>query len=120
VDGSYADAPADEDVKLAHLEGAKDAEGVMDVRSAGGRTLVFNDAVMNMPRLGGPAGFFLAPTGRLAVPRFARWVWLKDKRAFKAHLARLAGDDVARLIPGHGAIVAEQAAEALRAVAAAV
>ena len=41
VDGSYADAPGDDGVKVRHLMGIGDREGVVEVQSADGLGLVF-------------------------------------------------------------------------------
>ncbi len=115
-DGSYDDLPADPNVTLAHLDGCKKSEGVMVVRSGDRATVVFNDALMNMPKLGGPMGLFLAPTGRFAVPRVFRWLVTKDKGALAEHLDRLAATQgLARIIVSHGDAVTEKPADALRA-----
>ena len=82
VDGTYADAPHDDDVRLAHLEGVKEHEGVVEVTSPGGTTLVLNDAVNNLPAAGGVLGFMLSPTGRVSLPRIFRWFFVKDRGAF--------------------------------------
>jgi hypothetical protein len=108
VDGSYDDAPKDDDVLLAHLDGCKEGEGFLQVRSKDGVTLVFNDALCNMPPMGGLVGFFLAPTGRASVPRVMRWLAVKDKGAFGGKLTSLAAiPDLKRVIVSHGALIAE-------------
>src|SRR5579859_485251 len=91
VDGSYDDAGKDDDVTLMHLEGTRAQEGVMRVRSDDGTSLVFNDCINNLPKLGGLFGFLLAPTGRPSVPRIARWMMVKDKPGFRAQIEKLAG-----------------------------
>jgi hypothetical protein len=106
VDGSYDDAGKDDDVMLMHLEGTKAQEGVMRVRSDDGTSLVFNDCINNLPKLGGLFGFLLAPTGRPSVPRIARWMMVKDKPAFRADIEKLAGGEgLARVIVSHGAVM---------------
>jgi hypothetical protein len=105
VDGSYADDGEDDDVRLAHLDGTNAQEGVMRVQSPDGVTLVFNDCINNLPRLGGVLGFVLAPTGRPCVPRIARWMMVKDKNAFRAHVERLVDDGATRVIMSHGAVM---------------
>lgn len=118
VDGSYDDAPQDATVRLQHLEGTKDGEGVLEVRSSDGVTLTLNDAVCNLPQISGAIGFLLGPTGRASVPRFTRWMVMKDRAAFKAHLARLAQtDDLRRVIVSHGKMIATSPRETLAAVA---
>ncbi|MBI2373402.1 MAG: hypothetical protein HYV07_05330 [Deltaproteobacteria bacterium] len=118
VDGDYAAAPSDRTVRLFHLGGSKDREGVMEIRSRSGVTLVFNDAIMNVPKASGVMGFFLGPTGRTSVPRVSRWFLASDKLGFKRHIETLASTEgLARLIFGHGSTINENAPEALRKVA---
>jgi hypothetical protein len=106
VDGSYEDAPRDDGVRLFHLEGCREGEGVLEVRSKDGVSLVLNDVLCNLPKLGFPAGFFLAPTGRASVPRIARWMLVKDRGAFRAQLERLARTEgLRRVIVSHGAVI---------------
>jgi hypothetical protein len=106
VDGNYSDARQDEGVKLEHWTGTKDQEGVMTVRSDDGMTIVVNDCINNLPKLGGLFGFLLAPTGRPSVPRLARWMMVKDKAAFRAQVEKIAGDgDLKRVIVSHGAMM---------------
>jgi hypothetical protein len=115
VDGSYADAPKDDDVSLSHLDGVKDHEGVLEVRSPGGTTLVLNDAVNNLPPAGGVLGFMLSPTGRVCVPRIFRWFFVKDKAAFFACIERLASTPkLERVIVSHGAMLTGSPGDALR------
>jgi hypothetical protein len=118
LDATYAATLGDDDVRLTHLPGTRDAEGVMVIRSGEHVTLVFNDAINNLPKLGGLFGFLFAPTGVVGVPRFARWMMIKDKRAFVAELDRLAAlPGLHRLIVSHGRLVDERVAEELRTAA---
>lgn len=118
VDGSYDDAPHDDQVSLTHLEGTKKGEGVLLVRSKEGATVTLNDALCNLPTTGGFMGFLFGPTGHPSVARIARWLVMKDKQSFKDHLTRLADTpDLTRLIVSHGKMVSNGAAEALRAAA---
>src|SRR5262249_24376514 len=111
VDGTYDDAPKDDDVSLVQLDGVKEHEGVLQVRSASGTTVVLNDAVNNLPKLGGMFGFMLSPTGRTSVPRIFRWFFLKDKKAFSAHIERLADlPGLKRVIVSHGKMLEDGAA----------
>src|SRR5215831_12682733 len=99
VDGSYDDAPHDDRVTFAHLEGTKKAEGVLVVRSNDGTTVTLNDSLCNLPKTSGFMGFVFGPTGHPSVARIARWLVVKDKLSFKAHLNRLADTpDLARVI----------------------
>jgi hypothetical protein len=118
VDGNYDDAPHDEHVSFAHLEGTKKGEGVLVVRSNGGATVTLNDALCNLPPTGGFMGFLFGPTGHPSVARVARWLVMKEKASFKDHLTRLAATPaLARLIVSHGRMVESGAADALRAAA---
>lgn len=119
VDGDYDAVPRDQNVRAVHLEGMKGAEGLLEVTSDDGRSLVFNDALLNMEPKGGFIGFMLAPMGRPAVPRFSRWLLVKDKRAFADHL-RSAADGSAplrRVIVGHGATIVDDPSAVLKQVA---
>lgn len=121
VDGDYGQAPSDGRVRLFHLDGIKAREGVLEVRSPDGVTLVFNDTLLNMPKLGFPINLFLGPTGKVSVPRFARVAFVSDKRAFVGQLERLADTaDLKRIIFGHGRNLDHDVAATLRAAAAAV
>ena len=94
----------------------KQHEGVLVVKSPGGTTLVFNDAINNLPKLGGIVGVMLAPTGRPSVPRIFRWVFVKDKKTFVAAMEQLAATpDLKRVIMSHGKMFDERPADDLRA-----
>jgi hypothetical protein len=117
VDGSLADYPPDDDVRLGHLVGTGEREGLLEVRSKDGITVVFNDALANMPKLKGLPAFLMGPTGKFSIPRVSRLLLVRDKRAFSAELRRLAGDDLKRVIVSHGRMVSEGAAGVLQTVA---
>jgi hypothetical protein len=117
VDAVTADAPGDDTVKLRAIAGLP-AESILEVRSGGDVTLVFCDAILNMPKLGFPMSFFLGPTGRVSAPRAVRWLALKDKRAFAKQLDELAATPgLKRVLVGHGKPVDTDPAGALRGVA---
>jgi hypothetical protein len=118
-DGSYDDLPADARVTLFHLRGLKDREGAMFVQSDTGSSVVTCDAVMNIPQRNGLMGFFLAPTGRPAVPRIFRWLSVSDRAAFRSHLEELASpSNLERVLVGHGRTIADDPAGTLRSLAA--
>ena len=118
VTGTYADAPGDSTVQVRHLAGMKDKEGVIEVRSNDGVTAVFCDAVLNMKPMGGLFGFLLAPTGQPSVPRLVRWMMASDKAALRADIEGIAATDgLKRVIPGHGKLIHQGAAESLRTAA---
>jgi hypothetical protein len=122
VDGAYEDVPADPRVSLLTIDGTGEKEGAMIVADDGGATLVVNDAVFNMPHLDGFYGFVLKhltqSTGGPRISRVARWFIVKDKRAFAAHLERLADTpDLSRVVVSHHQTIDGNAAATLREVA---
>jgi hypothetical protein len=118
VAGDYTQAPKDDTVQLHHLEGCKGKEGVLEVRSEDGTTLVFNDMIFNIPKRRGLMGFLLAPSGRPAVPRVSKWMLLRDKAAFVEQVNRMATPNLRRVIISHGAMLTEQPRETLKQIVA--
>jgi hypothetical protein len=115
VDGSYEDFPASETIWFQTLAGVAEAEGAMFVRSADGVTVVLNDAVFNMDVKRDPLGFLFttllgsAPGPR--VSRLAKWVFVKDRKALRADLERLAlTPELERLIVAHEKVASGRAA----------
>ncbi len=125
VDGDYDAFEGDSTVTLQHLDGVRKAEGVMIVRAPSGITLVFNDAVFNLPHGRGMTGFIFRyitdSTGGPKVTRLFRWLAIKDRDAFKAHLRQLSETpDLTRIIVSHHRMITDRPAEVLREVAAAL
>ena len=121
VGASYDEWPGDERVKLAHLVGTKEREGVLSVRSADGLTLVFNDALFNQPHLPGVHGWIMKAIGSSGGPRItglARLLMVKDRAALRAQLEGLAQQGPVRLVPGHGELIDSDASAVLAAIAA--
>jgi hypothetical protein len=123
VHGSYDDFPENPTIALDHLDGVRNVEGVMRVRSSSGSTLVFNDAVFNMPHGRGVPGFIFryitGSTGEPRVTRLFRMMAVKDKAAFRENLQRLAGTpELKRIIVSHHEPITDQPADTLRRVAA--
>lgn len=123
VDLVYEDFPSDEAVELRTLSGFGGAEGVMIVKSTGGASLVFNDAVFNMPHVPGLQGFVLKhvtkSTGGPCVSNVVRLFLLKDKAAFRADLEALAKTpNLRRIVMSHHEVIDQDAAEALTKIAA--
>lgn len=123
VDGTYEDFPKDSAVELVNLDGVAEQEGVMIVRSADGATLVFNDAIFNMPHVGGFSGFVIrhitASTGGPRVSRIMKLFVIKDRAALRANLLRLAETEgLRRMIVSHHELVQGDAAAAIRQAAA--
>ncbi|GMV39593.1 MAG: hypothetical protein AMXMBFR64_13090 [Myxococcales bacterium] len=121
IDGAY-DEVAPSDLRLSHLDGTAEREGVVEVRSPSGVTLIFNDCLFNQPHLPGFKGWLLKAMGSTGGPKVtfvARTFLTKDRKALRAHMERLADTPgLRRLVPGHGAVIDQDAAGVLRAVAA--
>jgi hypothetical protein len=106
VDGSYNEDLGDASVQLFHWRGSKDREGGVLVREADRVTLIVNDMLLNMPKLGGMMGLMLGPTGMASVPRIMRWMLVKDTLALKQHLIELSQmPGLGRILVGHGPII---------------
>jgi hypothetical protein len=124
VDGSYNDFEGDEAVTLSHLVGVKESEGVLEVHSDDGVSLVFNDVIFNLPHMPGLFGLvyrLLGSTGGPKVTRIGRLLMIKDRRAFVDHLLWLSQTpDLRRVIVSHGAMESADPAGMLRAAAATV
>ena len=119
VAGNLDEMPKDADVEMFHLRGTKQREGAIRVRSQAGSAVVFNDALLNLEPGKGVIGFFMAPTGTLSVPRFARWMLVKKGAELKEHLQELAGSSGLRhVVPGHGKVLEAGAVSALQQAAA--
>ena len=118
VDAISEDAPKDESVRLTPLAGLP-GESVLEVKTPDGVTLVFCDAILNVPKMGFPMGFLLGPTGQVSTPRLVRWIAIKEKRAFAAQLETFAGTPgLNRLMFGHGKPITEDPKGALLSVVA--
>lgn len=91
----------------------------MIVRSGDGVTVVFNDAMFNMPHASGFAGFIFKyvtqSTGGPRVSRLARMFIVKDRLAFRGHMLKLAElPELRRVIVSHHRMITEDAAGAIR------
>jgi hypothetical protein len=116
VEATIEDAPGDDTVRLKPLAGAPGV-GVLEVRSGDALTAVFCDSILNMKRQKGFMGMLLAPTGQVAVPRVARMMIVKDKKAFARQVAELAATPgLSRLMFAHGKPVERDAPGELRRV----
>ncbi|MDQ3370425.1 MAG: hypothetical protein M3680_33815 [Myxococcota bacterium] len=123
VSGSYEELGADGAVELQTLAGTREREGAMIVRAGDDTTIVFNDAIFNMPHLAGFTGFVLrrltGSTGGPRVSRLTRLLVISDRAAFRAHLERLAAlPGLRRVIVAHHLTIDHDPADTLRAVAA--
>ena len=124
VNGDYGDLPADQHVRLEHLDGVRNGEGVMRVESDDGVTLVFNDLVFNMPHMPGFSGFVmrvLGSSGGPRVTRIARMLLIKEKAAVRAHLERLAATPrLKRIVVSHHQVIVDAPSATLARVAATI
>ncbi len=123
VDGELSTLGESSTLRLEHLEGVNEGEAIAVVKSDAGATLVFTDAVFNMPHSGGLVGFLLRhvaqSTGGPRVTRLFRWLAVKDRKALRAHLERLADTPgLLRIVVSHHERIDEHPAEVLRQVAA--
>ncbi len=121
VDGTYADYTPSKSVRLEHLDGTKQGEGVMTVTDADEVSLVFNDAIFNQAHGRGFGGFvmkLLGSTGGLKTTPIFRLTGLKNKRALADHFRRLAQlEGLERIIIMHGANLENDVSKKLMAVA---
>ena len=121
IDGTYEDIPELDDVHIEYVDGIAKREGVMTVTSSDGNTLVFNDIVFNHPHMSGFGGFImklLGSSGGPRVTRISRLSIVKNKKALRAHLLRLADTpDLRRIIPAHVDVIDDDAPAVLRRVA---
>lgn len=119
VDGNYDDfAQLDEagTLRLEHFDAERHVEGALVVESQDGQTLVFADSLFNLPHQPGLYWFvygrLLGATGGPRVTLIGRvmMVLSRSKRAYRTFLQNYAqGGRVVRLVPGHGAVVDQDA-----------
>ncbi len=89
VAGNMDEMPKDTDVEMFHLRGMKQREGALRVRSQARQVPSCSTTRCSIwSRARGAAGFFMAPTGTLSVPRFARWMLVKKGRRAQRAPAR--------------------------------
>jgi hypothetical protein len=121
VDGTFEDFAGDASVRLDHVDGIGDMEGVVRVHSEDGTTLVFNDVLFNMPHRGGVGGRIvrlIGSSGGPRVTRTGRFFLVKDARALARRFVALAKTpDLVRVMVAHHETITHEPAEALRRVA---
>jgi len=125
VDQTYDDLVPDEAVHAVTLDGVAQEQGALLVRSSDGVTIVFSDAVFNLPHRGGVAGFLFRhvtkSSGGPRVSRIMSWFVVKDRKAFRGHLERLAETPhLRRIIVSHEDVIDVNPGGALRQAAATV
>ncbi len=120
--GGLEDLPKDPAVSVESLPGSKLSETVMIVRSGDRQSVIFSDAIQNNPVEQTVFMFrLLGFAGGPKTPLIFRVLFLEDRRAMRSEFERLAAlPGLKRIIPCHGNIVENGAADALRAAAAAL
>jgi hypothetical protein len=122
VDLTYEQFPGDESVRLETLDGTGEQEGVVLVSSGQKTSLIFNDAVFNMPHQPGVEGLVLKMIGSSGGPKVTRIAHLflvKNKKSFRAHLERLADlPGLTRILVSHHETIVDDPGGTLRRVVA--
>jgi hypothetical protein len=118
VDGTLEELPSGGGISTSIIAGTRVGEATMTVRSQKGSSIVFADAVMNVPKpLGLMTRIFRTAGGPKCPPLF-RLAFVKDKRAVQASLAALAADQtLIRLVPSHGDVLAVDVPKTLATIA---
>lgn len=123
VTGTYEEFPGDPLLAFHSLEGVSTGEAVLEVRSPDRSRvhLVMCDAVLNLENAPGVTGLILRWLGFTGGPRVGpvlKWRHVKDPKAMRAHLERLAGlPGLASVVPSHGAVIRQGAGQAVREAA---
>jgi hypothetical protein len=118
-----SDPFADPEVRFATVPGVGEHESALLVRRGGRLTLVLNDILANVRHRHGLGARIMARlmgfgTGRPCLPWLGRRIFVKDAAALAAALRGWADDPaLARIVPSHGAIFADDPAAALRRAA---
>ena len=115
----------DETVRFQYFDGSGGAEGAMLVRSGDGCTVVFGDFLFNLPHQPGLFWWFygrlLGSTGGPRVTGLGRLMlgMTRMRGPYKRWLEWTAATEApVRLVPGHGAVIREDAVGVLRMLAA--
>ena len=123
VDGTLEDF-SDPTVQLTTVGGTRGLEALMTVKSGDRTSVVFTDALFNMPHKTGLNGFILkhvlGSSGGPKVTRLGRLLLIKDKKEFAAQLEQLAAQNVTRVIVAHNEVISVDVAGVLRGIAASV
>ena len=96
-------------------------EGVLEIRSAEGTTLVFNDLVFVPPRSGVSSWPYRLFKSGPQVPWLAKRMIMADASRLREWLLRLSSAErLVCVVPGHGDPILDDAPAALRAIAASI
>lgn len=118
VDGNFLMLPQPVEWRpLAMVSG----EAAFISRSGERTTLIFADALFNLPRLAGALGFVLNLIGSTGGPRvtpLAKLIAVSDRKLLGSQFRELAATPgLVRLVPGHGENIEHDTASVLRRVA---
>lgn len=122
VDGTLDDFPPDARVRMFHLDGVGEREGAVTVSGPDGVTLILNDALFNLEKMRGLFGFvygtLMGNAGKPKVTTLYRRFVVKNRRAFREHLERLASiPGLQRILMSHGVPITHRAPQVLTEVA---
>lgn len=122
VDGWLELLPAEAGLRVEGLAGTKMGDTVAIATAGSEATLCFpGDALANAARAPGVEGLLIRLAGfggNLQVPRVIKLIGLRDKRALREHLLRLADTSgLQRVFTCHGPVVSVDPAGALRRAA---
>ena len=123
VDGSCEELLPKFKIGVHAIPGLKPTELAYELAlQDGGKALVVNDALMNIPHIPSPGGWLLrliGSTGFFGMTRLGKMMLLQDKKAFRAWLEQWAADPKLKLITmSHGLAVDENVSEKIRQAAA--
>jgi|LNFM01.1.fsa_nt_gb hypothetical protein len=121
VHGTLDDLRRDETLSVIEVEGLSNGEVVFAARDERGCALVFTDLLFNHTHVGGAQGTMmrlLGSTGGPRVTRVARLAMVSEGYLVAKSLVELANRrGLYAAIPGHGSVIATNAAQTLAVVA---
>jgi len=125
VDMTYDALPEMTGIKLPHIDGINEVEGVVEVQTEKGTVLVFNDLIFNIPHKLSIGGLFMrlfGSSGGPKVTRIMKFFAMKNKKKLGEFLENLAKkhEKILYIIPGHGNIVDQDCHQVLKNIAAAL
>jgi hypothetical protein len=119
VDQTYADFQEGLVHNLEHAPWPNPREGILQVRSRDGTTLVFNDLLWTPPGGGWQRAIYQLLQQGPQVPLLSKRMLADDLKALRMWLERLAKtENLVRVVPGHGAPITRNASQVLQNIAA--
>jgi hypothetical protein len=119
VDVLYEQFPVNSVIRFHVPPWPNPMEGALEIRSAEGTTLVFNDLVFVPPRAGVSSWPYRVFGVGPHVPWLAKQMFVADARRLREWLLRLScAERLVCIVPGHGDPILDNAPMALRAIAA--